>query len=85
MGNKILNKRGQSTLETVVILVMMLSLLMGITQIWLWTNRQIVRRQVRYNNTRLIAGQSSDWYLLPLWGPLINKPTELKEEDVLLR
>ncbi len=85
MGNKILNKSGQSTLETVVILVIMLSLLMGITQIWLWTNRQIVRRQVRYNDTRLLAGQSSDWYVVPLWGPSVNKPTELKEQEVLFR
>lgn len=88
MGNAILmkgrlmrNKRGQGTLEITIILVTMVCLLYGVINIWMWGNKQIVMRQVAYNNTRVIAGKSHDFYISPVWWSYT--PERLRKEDVL--
>ena len=75
------NKLGQATLETAITFVIIILLLGGIINIWLWANNQIVRRQLEYNKTRVAAGSSSDTYTLK-WP--VYTPQELKEENVLL-
>ncbi|MBU1998271.1 MAG: hypothetical protein ABIG46_00720 [Candidatus Omnitrophota bacterium] len=75
-------RKGQSTLETALVLVITFSLVGGIVNIWIWANRQIVERQVRYNNSRVAAGTSSDDYELQ-WP--VYEPDELTEEEVILR
>jgi hypothetical protein len=80
-------QRAQSTLELAVVLVLLILLLGGITNIWLWGNRQIVLRQIRYNASRVIAGSSkdalapdvSDPYLRQ-W-PLVYRPQESEESE----
>ena len=81
MENKILKNKGQSTLELSLVFVLMVLLVGGIVKIWLWSNKQIVERQLRYNATRVAAGTSSDGYTLQ-WP--VYQPSELKEDDVLL-
>ncbi len=51
-------KKGQATLELVVILVTMLAFLAGITKIWFWMNGRIVGRQKAYNASRVSGGSS---------------------------
>jgi len=75
-------KKGQAMIEATVTMVIVVLLLAGIVNIWLWGNRQIVERQVRFNATRVQAGTSSDSYEL-VWGPKVYTPPELTEEDVL--
>lgn len=75
-------KKGQAMIEATVSFVMVILLLAGITNIWIWGNRQIVERQVRFNATRVEAGTSTDSYEL-VWGPQVYTPAELTEEDVL--
>ncbi len=74
------NKRGQSTLETLVTFIVLVLLFGGIFNIWIWANNQIVRRQVDYNASRVQAGTSSRNYYMRL----PQKAEELKEERVLL-
>ncbi len=82
MGDKILNnKKGQSPLETAAVFVIMVLLIGGITNIWLWANNQIVQRQLSYNDTRIAAGTSSDSYTL-VWP--VYTPPELTEGMVVL-
>lgn len=79
---KIIRKRrGQGTLETVIAFIMIILFLGGIIKIWFWANNQIVKRQLRYNATRVAAGTSSDAY--KLYWPVYT-PDELTEDDVLL-
>jgi len=81
MGNRLLNKKAQGSLESVISFVVMILLLWGIAQIWFWANGQIVKRQGEYNRTRQIAGFASDDYKMQ-W-PLNYTKEELKEDDVL--
>lgn len=83
MGDRILNKKGQSTLETAVIFVTVILLLAGITQMWFWANNQIVQRQLRYNAGRVSAGNSTDTYTFADHWPVYTPPS-LTEEEVLL-
>lgn len=76
-----LSDKGQSTLESAVVFVLIILFFGGITKIWMWSNRQIVERQQRYNESRVIAGASSDTYKLQ-WP--VYEPPDLKEEDVLI-
>ncbi|MDP2905728.1 MAG: hypothetical protein Q8O22_05445 [Candidatus Omnitrophota bacterium] len=62
--NEIKGTKAQSTLEAAIIFVAAILLLGGITRIWLWSNSQIVQRQIRYNETRVAAGTSSLTYKL---------------------
>jgi hypothetical protein len=55
MADTILNKKAQGILETTFTLIIVLLLLGGIINIWLWANTQIVRRQIRYNASRISA------------------------------
>ena len=82
MENRVLNKKGQGILEATFAIIITLVLLGGIINIWAWANNQIVKRQVRYNQTRVTAGTATDDYALQ-W-PVYNPP-ELKEDKVLLR
>jgi len=75
-------KKGQAMIEATVSMVIVVLLLAGITRIWIWGNRQIVERQVRFNSTRVEAGTSSDGYQL-VWGAKVYTPPELLEEDVI--
>jgi len=77
---KRLNNKGQSTLEVSLTLIITVVLLYSIVKIWFWSNNQIVKRQLEYNDSRVIAGTAVDTYKL-VW-PL-NRAPELKEKDVL--
>ena len=89
MDNKILaidkrlgNEKGQGALETTLVFIMVVLLLGGITNIWLWSNNQLVDRQIEYNKKRVTAGTSSDTYTL-VWPPDYTPPA-LTEDQVLL-
>ena len=73
--------KGQGTLETTFVLIIMVLLLGGILNIWLWANKHMVMRQMRYNQSRVAAGTSSDTYTLQ-WP--VYSPEELNEDKVLL-
>jgi hypothetical protein len=74
-------KKGQSTLEMALAFIVIVLLVGGIVKIWLWSNQQIVERQLRYNATRVQAGTGSDSYQT-VWP--VYKPGELKEGEVLI-
>ena len=74
------NQRGQSTLETAVVLFMLVLFLGSVTNIWLWMNNQIVKRQVQYNATRVAAGTSSNTYKV-VWP--VYTPDSLTESEVI--
>jgi len=76
-----MNKKGQGTLEMTFVLITAVLLLGGILNIWLWANKQLVVRELRYNDSRVAAGTSSDTYVLQ-WP--VYSPEELKEDKVLL-
>lgn len=82
MENRILNKKGQGILEATFAIIITLVLLGGIINIWTWANNQIVKRQVRYNQTRVTAGTATDDYKLQ-WP--VYHPEELDENKVLLK
>ena len=76
MGNrklkrKFLGKKAQATLEVVVIIVAVIMLVAAITQIWVWANKQIVERQIKFNKSRVKAGTSKEDYTLvwPVYKP----------------
>ncbi|MBM3250497.1 MAG: hypothetical protein FJZ09_06655 [Candidatus Omnitrophica bacterium] len=64
-------KRGQSLLEATISITVMVALLGGIINIWLWGNNQIVARQQAYESGRVAAGTASDGYSLqwPVYSP----------------
>jgi len=74
------NKRGQSTLETAVVLFMLVLFLGSVTNIWLWMNNQIVKRQIEYNATRVEAGTSLNAYKM-VWP--VYTPDSLAECEVI--
>jgi len=79
--NGLMNKKGQGALEMTFVLIIVVLLLGGILNIWLWANKQIVVRQLRYNESRVAAGTSADTYTLQ-WP--VYSPEELNEDKVLL-
>lgn len=81
MDDLMKDKKGQGTLEMAFVLIIAVLLLGGILNIWLWGNKQMVVRQLRYNQSRVAAGTSSDTYTLQ-WP--VYTPEELKEDKVLL-
>ncbi len=82
MKRLIRNRKGQGTLEIGLVFIVMACLLYGLIHIWFWGNRQIVMRQIAYNNTRIIAGKSHDFYLLPVWP--VYMPPHITKEEVLV-
>ena len=76
------SKKGQGILELAMTLVAITVLLGGVIKIWLWSNNQIVERQMRYNESRIAAGFASDSYTMA-WP--VYTPPPLGENDVLLR
>jgi hypothetical protein len=78
---RIKNTRGQAILETAIVFFITILFFGAIFNIWLWANNQIVRRQVRFNATRIQAGTSSDNYQL-VWP--VYAPDNITEDDVLL-
>lgn len=81
MEDRVLNKKGQGILEATFAIIIAVVLLGAIINIWVWGNNQLVKRQVRYNQTRIAAGTASDDYTLQ-WP--VYKPEELEEDKVLL-
>lgn len=81
MENRLLNKRAQGTLEMTFVIILMVVLLAGIVNIWLWANNQIVRRQKEYNASRVAAGKSSDSYVR-MWP--VYTPEPLEEKRVIV-
>ena len=81
MDNRKLNNKGQGTIETAVIFIVLILLFGGIFNIWVWGNKQIVQRQIAYNQSRVEAGTSSDTYQLQ-W-PL-QRAENLQEGEVVL-
>ena len=81
MGYAILNKnkRGQATLESYLVIIVVIALLAGITKIWVWSNNKIVHRQLRYNASRKEAGTATDSYELK-W-PLVWNDDAANEDD----
>lgn len=75
------DKKGQSTLEVALTFIMVILLVGGIIKIWLWSNEQIIRRQIKYNETRVSAGTAIDTYKLN-WP--VYAPRELSEDEVLI-
>ena len=80
MEDRVLEK-GQGILESTFVIIIVILLLGGIINIWLWANNQIVGRKLRYNASRVAAGTSSDNYTLQ-WP--VYTPPELGENKVLL-
>lgn len=80
MGNPVL-KKGQGLLELAFVIILTVLLLGGVTNIWIWGNNQIVKRQRLYNASRVAAGTSSDAYSLQ-WPVYV--PDDLTEDKVLL-
>lgn len=80
MEHTVLGKKGQGTIEVTLVVVIVILLLSGIINIWIWANNQIVRRQMRYNETRVAAGTAVDNYQLQ-WP--VYRPQELGEDKVL--
>jgi hypothetical protein len=78
--NQAMNTRGQGMIESIVAIVVAVILLFGLINIWIWGNTQIVRRQMRYGESRVAAGTSSDTYQLQ-WP--MNSSTNLTEEEVI--
>lgn len=75
------NKKAQAILETTSSLVIMVILLAGILQLWLWANNQLVQRQRAYSLSRVQAGTATtDTYTL-VWP--VYTPEPLTEERVL--
>lgn len=72
--------RGQSLLESTISITVMVALLGGIINIWLWANSQIVARQQAYESGRVAAGTASDGYSLQ-WP--VYSPSSLTEEMVI--
>lgn len=56
VGGSAMKNKGQGLLESVVALVCTTLLIGGILQFWLWSNAQLVKRQLFYNKTRVEAG-----------------------------
>lgn len=81
MGNRFLNHKGQAILEAAIVTVLLIVLLGGILNIWLWANNQVVLRQARYNASRVSSGKATDDYSLQ-WP--VYQPQELSEDKVLL-
>jgi len=52
-------KKAQVTLEFTLIFVIIVALLSGLLTFWKWSSDNIVKRQVRYNATRVQAGSNT--------------------------
>jgi len=48
--------RAQATLEFTLVFIIAVALLMGLIGLWKWSSDNIVKRQLKYNQTRLQAG-----------------------------
>lgn len=57
-------KRGQVGIETTVAMIAVFIFLLGATQVFLWTNRNIIERQREYQNSRtqLTEAGTTDFY-----------------------
>lgn len=80
-NNFIRKIKAQATLEMTIVIIIIVLFLGGIINIWAWANTQIVKRQLRYNASRVAAGSSSDAYVLQ-WP--VYTPDALTEDMVLL-
>lgn len=68
-------------LEVTFVIIIVVLLLGGILNIWIWANNQLVSRKLRYNDSRVVAGTSSNTYTLQ-WP--VYTPPELEEDKVIL-
>lgn len=62
------------TLELAVALLVVMLLIVATVKIFVWLNEGIVRRQYRYEDTRIAAGGSES--TVPGMGPLTNVTAE---------
>jgi len=49
-------KQGQVLIETSLFFIAIILLLLMVVRIWVWSNNQVVIRQLAYNNSRVEAG-----------------------------
>ena len=82
MGDSVLMRKSQAILETAIIFIVGLFLFFGIMGMWLWSNKQLARRQPPYNNTRRQAGalDPADNDKELVWP--VYEPQELTEAEV---
>lgn len=71
------NRKAQVILETTIAFILMCLFFLGIINIWLWADTQIVKRQKNYNNSRLQAGQEGSGFVT--W----SNPDKLEEESII--
>ena len=57
-----MQNKGQATLEFTLVFVAIVVLLLGMISIWKPASDSIVRRQIRYNNSRVGAGAGPPTY-----------------------
>lgn len=70
-------RKAQAVLETALAFVMMCLFFLGIINIWLWADTQIVKRQKSYNSSRLLAGTEGSGFVG--W----SNPDRLNEASVI--
>ncbi len=73
---KKVRRSGQVTLELAVALLVVMLLIVATVKIFVWLNEGIVRRQYRYENSRIAAGGVES--TVPNAGPL----TDVTAEDL---
>lgn len=56
------HKKAQATLEFTIVFVIMVILLFGLLNMWMWSNNNIVLRQKWYNQQRKAAGSTDPGY-----------------------
>ena len=54
--------KAQSTLETTIALVAAVVLLLGITQVFVWLNTTVIKRQEAFRNSRTSRTPTPDFY-----------------------
>ncbi|MFA5311072.1 MAG: hypothetical protein WC355_02030 [Candidatus Omnitrophota bacterium] len=54
-----MKRKAQATLEFTLIFVIIAVLIFGLLTFWKWSSDNIVKRQVRYNQTRVQAGSTT--------------------------
>ncbi|MCF7916264.1 MAG: hypothetical protein K9L61_00610 [Candidatus Omnitrophica bacterium] len=72
-----MNKKSQVILEAVVSFVFICIFVLGIVNLWMWSDKQNIERQLSYNGTRVSAGSSGS-----LQYPVYT-PQQLDEDKII--